>query len=469
MTRWPVRLRTVLPCLTVVGGVLLFVWVLGPASYRIDGFQVRAALRPAVTGRTVIELPPAGTLSAGTHAAPVELRVTLLGIEERIITATLANPDLADLRARVREDAIGALKVFAVRQAGLGVLGAVLCTWLVFRPPLRRLWLPALGGLLVTAAWLVPGAVTYQVTAFQRPSYDGIIAAAPRVLQISADLVTALQEFKDATPEVVANLHALFDQVDRLAGFTADSSGTRLLVVSDLHNNPVGLAFACNLAERFAVDAVLDAGDLTDLGSPLEMHLVQDLQEFGVPYVFAPGNHDTPAVMDSLASLPHVHVLRGRPVGVAGLRIIGSPDPAAYHPHPAAPDPVQEERELGLQAADLAAALGRAAHQADVLLVHDPLVARRFVGRVPLVIHGDTHRITVEITGSSVLLNPGTTGAAGIRGLKSAEEVPYSAMVVYLDAAKRPAAVDIITYRPREGSFRVERRVLTANQVPGDR
>ncbi|MGQ9497623.1 MAG: metallophosphoesterase family protein [Desulfotomaculales bacterium] len=455
--------------LVALAGVVLFVWVLGPARYRVDGFEVRGALRPAVAGRTVIELPPAGTLTARTHAAPVELRVTLLGVEEQTLTRTLANPDLARLRDRVWQDGARALKLFALRQVALGLLGAVLLTWLLLRPPLRRLWQPALAGLLAMLAWLAPAAASYDTTAFEHPAYSGVIAAAPRVLQFSTDLVAGLQEFKEATPVVVANLRALADQVQGLDGFATDASGTRLLLIADLHNNPVGLALARNLAASFAVDAVLDAGDLTDLGSPLEMSLLRDLEGFAVPYVFAPGNHDTPEVMDRLASMPGVQVLRGKVVETAGLRIIGSPDPSAYRFEPRAPDAAREGVELRAQADALAEALARTGKEADVLLVHDPRVARRLAGRVPLVVYGHTHRIDIATEGASVLLNPGTTGAAGIRGLQATEEIPYSAMVVHMDAEKRLTAVDIITYRPREGSFRVERRVMAADQSRGGR
>lgn len=458
-----------MPFLASLVGVLLFVWVLGPAQYRIDGFEVRGALRPAITGKTVIEIPPAGTLTARTHAAPVELRVTLVGVEEKTLTRTLTNPDLADLRARAWRDGSRALKLFAFRQLGLGVLGAVLLTWFLFRPPLRKLWQPALAGLVVTAAWLVPVAAAYDTTAFERPAYTGVIAAAPRVLQFSTDLVTGLRQFKEATPAVVANLQALFEQVEGLNGFATDEGGIKLLLVTDLHNNPVGLALTRNLAESFAVDAVLDAGDLTDLGSPLEMNLLEDLEHFTVPYIFTPGNHDTPEVMDRLASIPGVQVLRGKVIEAAGLRIVGSPDPSAYRPEPRAPDAAQEDTELRAQGDALAEVLARAGDRVDVLLVHNPRVARRFAGRVPLIVYGHIHRIAIAAEGPSVLLNPGTTGAAGIRGLQASEEIPYSAMVAHLDTEKRLAAVDIITYQPREGSFRVERRVMTTTQAPAGR
>lgn len=454
--RW---LGTLLQLAVALAGAVLFIWILGPAEYQLDGFRVRGAVRPATSGQTVVEFPPLGTLTAETHFAPLECRVTLVQVEEKMVTATLNNPDLGMLWARLEADVARALKAFVFRQFLLGILGAVVLTWFVFRPPLRKIWQPALAGFLLTAAWLTPAYLTYRADAFKHPAYNGMIEAAPQVLALSQGLVAGLQEFKSKAPAVVANLQALFNRADSLNAAAAGDNGTKLLLVADIHNNPVGLALVRELASRFDVDAVLDAGDLTDLGSPLELALMEDIKRIPVPYVFAPGNHDSPEVMEFMAAQPRVHILEGRTLTVAGLTVLGAPHPSAYRAAPKADTPEQEA--LRAQADALAETLQSAERPVDVLMVHDPRVAKRFAGRVPLVVCGHTHRPAVESNGTSLLLNPGTTGAAGIRGLQSAKEIPYSAMVVHLDAARRPVALDIITYGPREGNFRVEHRLIS--------
>ncbi|MEW6447513.1 MAG: metallophosphoesterase family protein [Bacillota bacterium] len=455
------RLQTLLLSMVALIGAVLFVWVLGPAQYRIDGFTVHVAVRPALSGRTVIQFPPLGTLTARTHRAPLECRVTLLQVEERMVTDTLKNPDLSTLWDRLEQETNRALEAFAMRQFLLGILGAVILSWLTFRPPLRRLYQPALAGLLLITAWLAPAYFTYRADAFKHPSYSGIIEAAPRVLAFSNDLVSGFHEFKAKAPTIAANLQALFNQADSLNASANHEEEIKLLLISDIHNNPVGAALARQLAQRFDVDAVLDAGDLTDLGSPLELNLIEDIKKMEVPYVLAPGNHDSPEVINSLSLHPKIRILDGRVVNVAGLAVLGSPDPSAYRPTPTADSPAREEAELQVQADALAEVLDRSERPVHVLMVHDPRLARRFVGRVPLLVCGHTHRVTVEGDRSSLLLNPGTTGAAGIRGLQSVQEIPYSAVVVHLDpVTKEPTAVNVITYRPREGSFRVEHRTI---------
>ncbi|MEW6171685.1 MAG: metallophosphoesterase family protein [Bacillota bacterium] len=454
-------LRAIFQLIIALIGVLIFIWFLGPAHYQIDGFEVQGALRPTMHGRTVVELPPLGAFSAITHTAPVECRITLLRVEEKTVLTHLSDFSLSSLWSRIEDDAGRALRLFALRQLVLGILGALFFTWLFCRMPLRKIWQPAAAGLMITVVWLAPAYITFHTDGFKHPAYSGMIGAAPRILALSEDLVSGFEKFKADTPEVVANLQALFSRADGLNGLSDVGRGKRLLLVSDIHNNPVGQAFARELAARFAVDAVLDAGDLTDFGSPLELNIVEGLSENRVPYVFASGNHDSPAVTEFLASKPGVYVLKGGVINVTGLSILGCPDPSAYRSTVKAESTAIEEAEFRAQTDALKQVLKhRNKNSVDLLLVHDPKIASRFIGQIPLIVCGHTHVPVMEGDSSSLFLNPGTTGAAGIRGLQYGKEVPYTAMVVYLDTAERPSAVDIITYGPREGNFRVERQAV---------
>ncbi|RJX18556.1 MAG: hypothetical protein C4570_06670 [Ammonifex sp.] len=452
--------QAVLKLGVAMAGVVLSIWIFGPARCQIDGLTVQQAIRPAAYGHTVVEIPPLGALTAKTHASPLQYRVTLLRVEEKMVTSTITDWSLDKLWQRVEHDAQRALLGFVLRQLIAGVLGAVLLSLFLLRLAPKKVWQPAVIGLLLTGAWLAPAYATYQIRAFEHPAYSGMIAAAPRVLALSENLVTGFHRLRADTPEVLANLQNLFDRADGLNGFSGVEKGKKLLLVSDIHNNPVGLAVTRELAARFAVDAVLDAGDLTDFGSPLELNLIEDLTKIGVPYVFAPGNHDSPEVKAYLASKPGVYVLKGEVVTVAGFRVLGSPDASSYGREVGASTSAAEQSESEAQAASLASVLGHVENPVDVLLVHNPQVARTFFGRVPLIVFGHTHLTGVEGNRASLLLNPGTTGAAGIRGFRAYKEIPYTAMVVYFDDAKLTTAVDIISYGPREGNFRVERRMV---------
>ncbi len=67
-----------------------------------------------------------------------------------------------------------------------------------------------------------------------------------------------------------------------------------ILHVSDIHLNPLGVEIVRQLATQFQVDAVLDTGDLTSFGSPVEARIGDLIAGIPVPYYLAPGNHDSP-------------------------------------------------------------------------------------------------------------------------------------------------------------------------------
>jgi hypothetical protein len=108
----------------------------------------------------------------------------------------------------------------------------------------------------------------------------------------------------------------------------------------------------------------------------------------------------------------------------------------------------------------------------DLLLVHNPDVARAFAGRVPVLVSGHTHRQEVEKIKGSIYINPGTTGAAGIRGLAAPagpRRTVSSAAILYFSpplpgGGKRSSfsltAVDLVNFDPLSGKFGVERQLF---------
>src|SRR3546814_1798996 len=75
------------------------------------------------------------------------------------------------------------------------------------------------------------------------------------------------------------------------------------------------------------VDAVLDTGDVTTFGLPLESRFGSLLQASPVPYIVVPGNHDSPANRAPLPQMTGITVLAGDSVTVGGVRILGLADP----------------------------------------------------------------------------------------------------------------------------------------------
>ena len=82
-----------------------------------------------------------------------------------------------------------------------------------------------------------------------------------------------------------------------------------------------------------------------------------------------------------------------------------------------------------------------------------------------LVVAGHDHRIRME-EGGRGFINPGTTGASGLRGLYSEKGISYSAAIVYLIPDFGLVAVDMVKYNPVSQQFFLERKLLqtTANE-----
>ncbi|MFZ5897580.1 MAG: metallophosphoesterase family protein [Bacillota bacterium] len=447
--------------LTLAAGVMLLVSLLGPVTREVEGFKFRVGLEFGCHGKSVLELPPFGSLSASTHSGPLTFKVTLTEIEAEafgdILMGESAYHEVIDA---VRSDLEGMMPGFATRQVVLGGLGAAILVWLFWRMDWRRVLVAGLGGVFLTGALLAYSVYSFNMDAFREPEYHGAVATASRILDLAQDLASRVQNIKENTGVVINNLQNLSGKVKSLALISSvdEKNVTRVLLISDLHSNPVGFRFVGDIVKEFNVEYVIDAGDLTDFGSPLEVRSASEIRAFGVPYLFAPGNHDTPDVMRFVISLPNGRVLRGNPERIGQLEVLGAPDSLSFSSAVAAKSEQEEMEGLARQNEQLRKALDNGTVP-DLLVTHDPRAALPLLGRVKVIVNGHTHRISCQKHGDTVILNPGTSGAAGIRGLNGRGDSSYSAIMTYWHG-KRLAYVDLIEYHALSGRFSVERRMI---------
>lgn len=436
-------------------GVVALVTLGSPARYRVEAFEVGLSLRLFDRGRTTILIPPLGSIQAETHLTPLELHVTLRQVDLDVLAELL---DGEDPSGRVAVAAASVLRRFVLRVLGLAVLGGALGAALAGRRRAMELGRAAAVGLLTLGLLLGVSHLTYDRQAFATARYTGAIRAAPWMLGLFDETLARVKELGDRLEFLAQNLFELFGRLDELEALGRVKGDARLLLVSDIHNNAAALDFVGQVARSFAVHAVVDAGDLTDFGSPLESLLVDRIATLGVPYLLAPGNHEAPPVLGALRELGVV-VMDGRPVEVAGLSVLGFADPAA-----ATTDPAPSGDGVDELAERIARTLEELPEPPFLLVVHNPAVANRFAGAVPVIVSGHLHALAVWEEGGSVLLNPGTTGAAGLRGLTARGELPMSLILLYVefDPEGRPRAVaadTIRVYRLRTG-FTLQRILL---------
>jgi hypothetical protein len=154
--------------------------------------------------------------------------------------------------------------------------------------------LGAVGGVLGVAALLGWAWRGYEPAAFEeRPRFEGALEQAPELLGTIQRHVGDVEVVRSRIGILGARIAELYTATAATEEDTTEV-GTSILHVSDVHSNPLGIEVVDRLVENFHVDAVLDTGDLTTFGNPLEARIGELLGTIGVPYLFVPGNHDSP-------------------------------------------------------------------------------------------------------------------------------------------------------------------------------
>jgi predicted MPP superfamily phosphohydrolase len=236
--------------------------------------------------------------------------------------------------------------------------------------------------------------------------------------------------YRSSLEDLVANVSSLYSTLSTLPPPGGADDSVALLHVSDLHLNPAGFDLVQQVVGQFDVDGVLDTGDLTDWGSQPENTLISAVGALGVPYVFTRGNHDSTVTVELVAAQPNTTVLDDSAVTVAGIQVVGTPDPR-FTPDPDADDGAETLEETGEGLAAFARSLPE---QPAIAMVHDPEQAPPLDGAVPLVLAGHTHeRAVTRLDGGTLLMVQGSTGGAGLRALQGQFPEPLTCTVLYFD------------------------------------
>jgi Icc-related predicted phosphoesterase len=242
-------------------------------------------------------------------------------------------------------------------------------------------------------------------------------------------------------------------QIGSLSNLESDFS---ILHVSDIHNNPAAFDLIDQLIATFKIQMVIDTGDITDYGTALEGTIVKKIEALNLPYLFVPGNHESPFINNRLRELKNVKILLDETVNLNGFLIAGIADPAAtdYSSDEALPTGIEQTRDQFTQE------ITAASPAPDLIAVHNRAIAEKLIGIVPLILHGHDHRYSLTAKNNTIIIDAGTTGAAGLRGLTK-NGVPYSASILYwkkdYQGTLRLHAIDSIKINGVEGKFSLER------------
>jgi len=435
--------------------------LVSPTELTVGPVRAEFALRPALHGKTVVDLPPAGTIEADTHSSPAVVNYSLKEIsvnevDELINVDSEARAELENWREPVRREEWSL--IFKVSVAAMLAGGAVAGV-------LHRRWQWAVAGVatgMVTVI-IVGGLAygTYDMDAFSEPRYSGSLAYAPEVLDFSQQTLANLDEYENRVPEIAESLYRTVSALHQLPQGPPEENAIRVLHVSDMHSSAAAAGLVRTTAELYDVDFIVDTGDLTDLGTSLETRYPSTYLPMKVPYLWIAGNHDTPTIIRTMETTPGVTVMSDEFVDEDGILIGGFSDPAAQS---ASPAPSSDGR-LAQEAARIAGIVNAQSPKPFMVAVHDPKQAARLDGIVPVVLDGHTHQESVTVENGTVFLDAGTTGGGGFRSFNPNGESPSSLQVLYIrkDPMKL-VAVDSITIYGFSQEFSVTRRVFAADE-----
>lgn len=405
----------------------------GRAHANVGPADVTFSLRPSLSGGTVIDIPPLGTLRLDSHAGPVGIEAEITRIRPEPARHLIEDPAAVDrLTDTVGEDIRHGFIVMTARATAVALLCAALAGFVVFRTWKRALWttLAAFNGLLLVGAI---GAITFDPQSVGEPSFTGILTSAPQVVGDTKSIASRFGMYRAQLAQLVGNLSRLYDVTSTLPTYEPDPTTIRVLHVSDIHLNPVAWSVIRQVTKQFKIQMVIDTGDLTDHGSKAEEKFANDISKLKIPYVFIRGNHDSADTEKSVRRQKNAVVLDNQVRDVGGLRIFGIGDPR-FTPDKSTRGDDVDAREM-LAIGQGAAAQMTASHiTPDVVLVHDPAEGQAFDGTTPLVLSGHLHRRSTRLMASGTrLFVQGSTGGAGMRGLEHEQPTPIEMSVLYFN------------------------------------
>ena len=409
-------------------------------------------------GTTVVGLPPLGEVQVDTHDAPLRVSANLADVDVQRLSNDLKAKSTSEITEDVATDARSRFGPFAVRTLIVATVGGALAGLIVFRRRWRSAVIATATALVVVGGSLAATWRTFSTDAFSQPTFRGTLRLAPQLLGPASELTERLDAFRANIERIVGGAIRAYSALEPQT--IGGSDELRVLHLSDVHLNTIGTEFALELARGFDVDLVIDTGDLTSYGTPVEEAIVTQIPRFRDPYVFVRGNHDPATVARRVARTKNGRVLDGDATTVKGLRIFGVAHPAFTEDQQADVDSEELAERASAIAGEIADDVSALDEVPDIVAVHDDRMASELAGKVPLVLSGHFHRARAQMVDGTLYLRAGSTGGAGVNMFSAATPVPLSAEVLYFDTERRLVAYDLVEQSPTTGRLTIQRHVV---------
>jgi predicted phosphodiesterase len=388
-------------------------------------------------GGTYLDIPPLGSVEARTHSAFVGVHIELRRLEiEQVGERVQSGESTRDLD-KVRRDLRGAFVMYTFSAVGTCFVLVVLLMRKRRLVVETLLWAAALMGGLGGVS-----VVQFNSGAFSESTFNGSLREAPEVMRRVDRAIEGVGDAKQRLDVISKQLEALTTPLEDTEG------AVTLLHVSDIHSNPIGFQWVTQLVKRFEPDVVVDTGDITSFGYEAETESL--LRTLGVPkeqYLVAYGNHDAQVVREKLNDrLTGIHQ---KIVEVKGVRILGWDDPTF----------TAQEGPSNAELAALYAASGEKLRercfeeQPDVVVVHNPEMARYVDGCTKSVLSGHWHQSKhFKLPRGAIVCVAGSSGAGGVGGVNP-DGVYEAELLRYKDGVL--VGIDAVRMNPTSGEAEV--------------
>lgn len=461
----------------VVSGFVLG-WRLAP-DHEVETSIGRVAfsVAPSAGGEATAVIPVADWgFRADAFDSAFELRAELRSLDRGAL-ASAADGDLSVLDATEEQLEGGARAAALIAFAwGLGTaIALVLVAALIWRALRPRWLLPVAGAVLAlvaTATSLLTARATFDVAAFEQPTYFANGAELQRILEVAEN------------ERIESPYGSTFGSILRSVSSVLATSGgpggpaRQLFLGSDLHANALVVQ---PLSETIGDAPLLLNGDFGQRGQAAEARLLAPrVAALGSDVVATSGNHDTGALMDALAAAG-VRVLGDNETGaltvadVSGLRVAGFPDPLVWtgkgdpRSRPITFDDLEDpEAAFDEALAEIVGGFDRLAPPPDVVMVHQNALAQalagellnRGYGRHLVIVTGHDHRQHINRYGDVIVVDGGSIGAGGI--FDAGSEAIGLAGLHFDPERPRLRSVDLIAIEPFSGQAQASRVVIDA-------
>ncbi|HEX2148844.1 MAG TPA: metallophosphoesterase [Actinomycetota bacterium] len=425
--RWlEIALAAVLLSLALMAAAVRGEYDLGPG-------KVEISLWPQLQGATVVSIPPFGSIEAFTHRSPVAVVISPTSVDTHSAQELVeSRPTRSTVVESLRTDLIDAFKQYALQLLIGGLVAGLLTAAIARVRSWQEIVVALTAGVIAPLALYGAAFAGYNPDAFRQPTLTGAISRSPELLgpvQQFGQRFNALRTELDEIGSITFQLYQFLAEQNPLP-----EDAIRVLHISDLHLNPVGYDVAQLVADRFEVEAVIDSGDITAEGTPIELGFLDRIPGFDVPYIFIRGNHDSAATQDAVAAKPNARVLDGTVTEIGGLRVFGVGDPL-FTPDKTVEQPSNDEQKEAKRAFSrtVEEQVEALDEDPDVVVVHDKLAASRLHGNVNLILHGHEHKWSAQVDQGTRILGVGSTGAAGLKSMAPESDSAIALQVLYFD------------------------------------